>query len=335
MQRTAIPLEAVAERKNLVSAFAKAARGKRHRQNVQAFIREFDRNINGIGRDIVHAALPYGRFRCFRIFDPKERLIHAACFEDRIFHHALMNLAGPVLERAMTPFSYACRPGMGVHRAAKRVQHHCRQYPWYTRIDIAGYFASIGHECLLRVLQRKFKGQECISQLQRIVACYETAPQQGLPIGSLTSQYFANYFLDGLDRLLANLPMVQAQVRYMDDVIWWCDSRQQARETLAMVRDWLGQERGLKVKDNVQIHKSRQGVTWCGFRILQGAIRLSRRRKRRFQQRRRYWEQLYLEGVIDEIGLQRAYASVEAITAGTDSRAWRRENFARHPPLSV
>ncbi len=246
MKRTLITLEAIAERKNLIEAFHKAAKGKRYRGDVRAFVQAFDNNLNRLGTDIRDARLPYGKFRAFQIHDPKKRLIHAACFEDRIFHHALMNLAGGVLERAMMPSSYACRPNMGVHKAA-----------------------------------------------------------------------------------------VRANIRYMDDILWWCDSREVVEMTLQTVRHWLQQERGLQIKANVQIQPSKQGVTYCGFRILQGTIRLSRRRKRRYQQRRQYWEQLYLNGMIDANQLQLAHAAVHAITVGTDSLAWRQENLRRHPPISL
>lgn len=335
MKRTLITLEAIAEYKNLILAFHKAAKGKRHRRDVQAFLQHFDTNLNRLGDDIRAARLPYGKFRAFQIHDPKKRLIHAACFEDRIFHHALMNLAGEVLERAMMPTSYACRPNMGVHKAAQHVQQHLREYAYYAKIDISGYFAAIDHTRLLQVLLRRFKGAECTAQLQRIIASHESTPQRGLPIGSLTSQYFANYYLDGLDRLLASLPAVRAHLRYMDDILWWCDNRQAVVATLQTVKHWLQQERGLQVKPNVQIQPSKQGVTYCGFRILQGTIRLSRRRKRRYQQRRQYWEQLYLNGMIDANQLQLAHAAVQAIAAGTDSLAWRQENLRRHPPLSL
>ena len=127
MKRKTITLEEIAEIKNLMIAFHKAAKGKRYRDDVQHFLQRFDENINQLGADIWQQTLPYGRFREFQIYDPKKRLIHAACFEDRIFHHALMNLAGDVLERAMSPTSYACRPNRGVHKAVKKVQKHLRQ----------------------------------------------------------------------------------------------------------------------------------------------------------------------------------------------------------------
>ncbi len=335
MRRVRITLEAIAERKNLVLALHKAARGKSQRHDVLAFTQNIDENLNRLGRDIRAARLPYGRFRSFEIHDPKKRLIHAACFEDRIFHHALMNLAGPTLDYAMMPQSYACRTGMGVHRAVNKVQQHLRQFDYYCMIDIDGYFASIPHQRLLAVLQRRFKGRECIAQLARIVSSYQTNPEFGLPIGSLTSQYFANYYLDGLDRLLADLPMIRAHVRYMDDSIWWCDSRLAVQDSLKIIVKWLNAKRGLQIKPTVQIHSSKQGVSFCGFRILRGVIRLSRRRKRRYQQRRQYWEQLYQEGAISEQQLQLAHAAVHAITVGTDSLAWRQENLRRHPAFEV
>jgi hypothetical protein len=215
------------------------------------------------------------------------------------------------------------------------VQRHLRQYPYYGKIDIAGYFASISHQRLLTVLMTRFKGNEVNAQLQRIIASYQVSLQYGLPIGSLTSQYFANYYLDGLDRLLAALPAVRAQIRYMDDIIWWCDSRQAVLDTLKTITDWLHKERDLQVKPSLQIQGSRQGVTYCGFRLLPGVIQLSRRRKRRYQQRRQFWEQLYFQELISSCQLQKAYAAVHAITVATDSAAWRRKNLLRFPPLIV
>jgi len=192
MKRTLITLDAVADHKNLALAFHKAAKGKHFRLDVQVFLQNFSDNLNQLGEDICQGKLPYGDYRVFEIYDPKHRLIHAACFVDRIFHHALMNVAGTVLEQAMMPTSYACRPNKGVHKAASKVQQHLRQYAYYGKIDISGYFASISHSRLLQILMHRFKGKECHAQLVRIINSYHASPAHGLPIGSLTSQYFAN-----------------------------------------------------------------------------------------------------------------------------------------------
>jgi len=335
MRRLSISLDEIAERKNVVLAFYKAAKGKRSRDNVRLFLQDFDRNINQLCDDILNAKLPYGNFRAFQIYDPKKRLIHAACFEDRIFHHAFINIAGEALERRMQDSSYACRQNKGVHKAAKAVQKNLQKYPYFVKIDIDGYFPSISHECLLSLLARCFKGTEILDQLSWIVKCYEVRQGYGLPIGSLTSQYFANYYLNALDCLLAEHLLVKANVRYMDDVIWWCETRTIAKQILQEVREWLRLERKLTVKSSVQILASKQGVSYCGFRISQGTVRLSRRRKRRYQERRLYWEKQYNNGTISTLELQQAYAAVHSVTEATDSLSWRRENLKRHPPIGL
>ena len=335
MKRQRITLECIAERKNLLSAFQKAAKGKRYRGDVQAFLADFDSKLNQLGADIRQCHLPYGRYRSFQIYDPKQRLIHAACFEDRVFHHALMNQAGGVLERAMVEHSYACRPNKGVHKAVLQVQKNLQRFKWYCKIDISAYFTAISHSKMLDLLMKRFKGDEINNQFKRVLDSHNADSKEGLPIGSLTSQYFANFYLDGLDRLLNSIAVVRANVRYMDDIIWWCDSRKTALTVLQQITKWLCHERGLQTKQSIQVQPSSQGVTYCGFRILQGTVRLSRRRKRRFQQRREYWESCYLEGLIDAQQLQLAHTSVQAITHGTDSLAWRRENLRLHPAIEV
>ncbi len=321
MKRVAILLDAIAAVDNLALATYRAARGKQTRHDVRRFFQRFDAHINQLAADIRAGRTPYGRFRRLTIRDPKPRIIHAACFEDRIFHHAVTRFAGPVLERALTPTTFACRQGMGNHAAVRQVQRHLRRFPWYVKIDMQHYFDTIDHACLLRLLQRRFKGQAFLALLQRILACYEVTPGKGLPIGALASQHFANYYLDGLDRyILEDLP-AYAQVRYMDDTIWWCDSRARARETLAQVCAYAANRRLLTVRANVQINRSVHGASFCGYRITPGQLRLSRRRQRRYQQLRRDWERAYALGRIDALALQQAYAAVHAITMPADSAA--------------
>jgi hypothetical protein len=222
-----------------------------------------------------------------------------------------------------------------VHRAAGRVQQCIRRYAWYCQIDISNYFANIDHEILLAVLLRRFKGDEFSQQLQRLLDSYHHEPGKGLPIGSLTSQYFANYYLDGLDRLLDGLPQVRAHVRYMDDVVWWGDGKQQVKQVLQQVQAYLHGERQLHIKPAWKIQYSTHGISYCGYRILPGAVRLSVRRKRRYQQRRLYWERQYQRGHITANQLQTAYAAVHSILQGTNSSAWLRQNLHHHPPIPL
>jgi retron-type reverse transcriptase len=333
MKRLYISLEMIADYNNLLVATYKAARGKRSRSNVHHFLENTNDELTKLGEDIRQEKLPYGRFQTFEIFDPKQREIHAACFQDRVFHHALMNIAGEKLETAMFFHSYACRKNKGVHKAVQQVQKNLQRFQWWVKIDIASYFATIDHQRLLQLLQRCFKGKEIHQQFARVLVHCPKHQTHGLPIGSLTSQYFANYYLDGLDRKLANHQQVKANVRYMDDVIWWCLSKQKARQTLSEIKEYLQLERGLQVKKSTQILPSSSGVSYCGFRITQGNIRMSRRRKRNFTKRRLYWENEYRYGRITANQLQTAYAAVHAIGQGTNNLLWRQKQLINKPSI--
>jgi len=335
MRRTRIDLATVAAIPNLAAATALAARGKRERPAVAAFLSDLEGNLGTLAERILAGRAPVGENRRFCIRDPKPRVIHAACFPDRVLHHAVMREAGPVLERAMTDTSFACRPGKGTLAAVQAARGAVQRHPWYVKVDVSGYFEHIDHAVLLGLLARRFKGDGFLALLGRIVHGYEAAPGRGLPIGSLTSQYFANYYLDGLDRLLLEGLRVRAQLRYMDDVLWFCDTREEARSTLAAVREWLDRERLLRLKDAVQVGGSCRGVTFCGYRVLPGVMRLGHRRRARYRARRRHWEAAFHEGQIEALALQRGYDAVRAIAIHADSRGWRSQDLARHPAPEV
>jgi retron-type reverse transcriptase len=335
MKRTRIELEDIASLDNLACAVYKAGRGKRLRSDVCDFFRHFDDNIARLQSDINNAQMPYGRFKRFTIHDPKKRVIHAACFEDRVFHHAVMNLAEPTFERSLVPSTFACRPGKGSLAAVKQVQHAIRRYRWYVKVDIEHYFESIGHGLMLDLLKRRFKGQDFLALLARIIQGHHPSAGKGLPIGSLTSQHFANYYLDGLDRFIIERLPARAHVRYMDDVIWWVDDKKTAVQTLEEVTHYVEQNRRLKIKSSTQINRSRRGVSYCGYRILPGALRLSARRRRRYASHRRAWEKAWHMGLISDTKLQSAYDAVYAVTAHADSRSWRKGNLDRYPAYDV
>ena len=156
-----------------------------------------------------------------------------------------------------------------------------------------------------------------------------------MPIGSLTSQYFANYYLDCFDRFLLETLKVKAYVRYMDDIIFWDDDKRRVKDCLQAIKEYLDKERKLVLNSNIQINRSIKGVTFCGFRIFPGTLKLSKRRKQRYIARKNYWEKMYINGLIDEKKLQCAYDSVHAITANADSIGWRKKFFCDLPEIDV
>jgi len=216
MKRSGVSLDAVADWHNLSAAFHRAALGKGHRTEVIQFKKDLPNRLANLRKDILAGTVTVGQMRCFHIRDPKPRIIHAPCFPERVLHHALMASVGPVLDRGLVADTYACRTGKGALAAVRRAQHHLQRWPWYAKIDIRSYFANIDHAILGELLARRFKDQPLLALMARIINAHHAAPGKGLPIGALTSQQFANYYLSGLDRLLLEACRVRGFVRYMD-----------------------------------------------------------------------------------------------------------------------
>lgn len=335
-RRSPVGLDAVASIETLSRAFWRASRGKSESEEVQRFAADLDGALAQLGRDILDGRAPEGRWNAFEIHDPKPRQILAPCFRDRVLHHAMMAHMGPVMERALVDDTYACRPGKGTLAAVLRAQHHGRRFPWFVKADMRAYFASIDHATLRGILRRRFKNPGLLALCDRILERTPVpSPGRGLPIGALTSQYFANAYLDVLDRYLLETLRVRAMVRYMDDVVWWCDTHEEAKATLAAAKSFVDRERGLEIKPSAMIGRSVHGLPFLGFRVLPGALRLSLRRRRRYTAARARWERAHDEGLVDDVGLQAGYASALGITAHAQAAAWRLAELARRPTIDV
>ena len=167
---------------------------------------------------------------------------------------------------------------------AQRLQ---RRHRWFAKIDMRRYFDSIAHDQLLRLLRRRFKSAGLLRLFRSVVTSFEKSPGHGLPIGSLTSQYFANHYLSPLDRRLQGDPAIRGFVRYMDDVVWWCDTRSTAGQTAKEIEAFVRRECGLELKAPAAIQRTDRGLGFCGFAIHRHRLLLSRRRRKRYLRARR------------------------------------------------
>jgi len=327
VRRDRITLEMIAERANLMLAVWKAARGKRTRPAVTRYLDDLDRNLNALADEILTERAPRGRFHTFTIHDPKRRTITAACFADRVLHHAILNLAESRFERMLVPSTYACRPGKGVHAAVAAVQRHlqcCDDRPWLVQVDVDGYFPSIDHRILTELLARRFKDDRFLALLGRIIDRGASSGRAcGLPIGSLTSQHFANAYLDGADRFLLSLPGVRGHVRYMDDIVWWCRDRRVASESLRELVGHLRETRALRLKTSARIVRSECGLQYCGFRVRRGVVLASSRKLSRYRRACRRIEEAMKRGRVAEQDIQRASDGALATLAGCETSGFR------------
>ena len=205
MNRTGNLYACIAEPENLRLAFLKAIRGKRGKQEVLDYTVRLDKNLRLLRAQLLACQVDVGHYHFFTVHDPKERVICAASFPERVLHHAIMNVCEPVLERYAIHDSYACRTGKGMHAAVLRAQAFARQYPWFLKLDIRKYFESIHHATLMSLLERRFKDQAVLGSIRTILETYAVQPGRGLPIGNLISQHLANFYLGHLDHWIKEL----------------------------------------------------------------------------------------------------------------------------------
>jgi RNA-directed DNA polymerase len=329
MKRYGQLMAKVADPENLRLAFLRAAKGKRGKTDCQAFQARLDENLATLGAELVTGEVAVGDYHSFKVHDPKERLICAASFRERVMHHALMNVCEPVLERAAVFDSYACRKGKGRERAVARAQGYARTHRWFVKMDIRKYFDSIHQATLRELLGRKFKDPVLLGVFDRILASYHTAPGRGLPIGNLTSQHFANFYLSPLDRFLKEELRRRAYVRYMDDFVVWGESGGELRALCGRARDFLADELKLELKHTAAINRTAFGMDFLGYRLFPGRVRLARRSKVRFMRKFRRYEAAQRCGRWGELKLQQRVQALLAFILPADSGAFRRHNLER------
>ena len=330
-QRERIDLYDVAAWPNLEAALWQAARGKRARPDVAAFLADAQPGLNRLRAALQGGRLPDGSLRRFAIRDPKPRIIHAAPFIDRIAHHALVRLMEPRLERALLPTSFACRPGRGVHAALLYAQDLMRQRPlaWTLKLDVEHFFPNIEHVRLLALLRRRFKGS-AMRLVENIVHGHASAPGRGLPIGSLTSQHFANQYLGELDRAALARPECLAHLRYMDDLVLWCPSLDAARALHGYLAAFARDDLALTLKPPA-IQRCDRGLALCGMRLGPRGIRLGLRRQRAWRQHWRAARERWLGGVDADNAHQRACDMLRALALPASAARWQRGVMAHWP----
>lgn len=324
MKRAAVSISSIVDRGNLVRAVWRAARGKRDRESARAFVAGLENNLEAIREGLLEGTFDFGNFTAFRIFDPKERTIHAPRFSVRVAQHAIMAVCEPEFERVLIDDTFACRAGRGTQAAARRALHFARRFPWCLKMDVRKYFDSVDHEILLRLLGRRFKDRELMSLFRRIVASYETEEGKGLPIGSLMSQHFANFYLNPLDRLVKDGMGMKGYARHMDDTLVWAGSKAELEAARECIEAFASKRLKLEMKRPARIAPSHQGVDFVGFHAHPAGLRLARATQRRARKRLRRQLRAFEAGRLSERDWQ-----IRLETAAALARRTGREDAVR------
>ena len=204
----------------LLAAFGRAFRGNRRNPAACRFHLDLEPQLLALSAELRQQRYVPDPYRFFSIRRPKRRLISVASFRDRVVHHALVGALEPCFEPRFIRHSYACRRGKGTHLALEQVQRWCRRFPYYLKTDVDDYFASIDHGVLHDRLARVINDRRVLRLCRRVIgnARLPTVPpgvHWGLPIGNLTSQFWANVYLDPLDHFVRDGLRQGAYLRYM------------------------------------------------------------------------------------------------------------------------
>lgn len=323
MKRAGDLFYAIIDFDNLLEAFHKAQLGKADREGVKIFRAGLNDNIASLRSAIIDDTLVLGNYRYFTVHDPKTRLICAADFPERVVHHALINVIGTFLERRMIYHSYACRKGKGQHQALETARCFSRNHRFYLKTDIKKCFDSIPHTGLMSMLSRLFKDCRLLLLCKKIIDSYHVEPGHGLPIGNLTSQYFANAYLDIFDHWIEERCRVMCYLRYMDDMLVFGE-----KNDLVVIRekckDYLVSELGLSLNKGGMINRTEAGVGFLGRTVFPNGIRLSKRTKKRVRTKFHRYETMWDKGYWDSATLQRRMESLWAGMKTSNSLGWRR-----------
>lgn len=323
MKRIGNLFDRVVDRDNLRLAVTKAMRGKRDRPEVGAFLHDLDRRLEEMAEQLREGTFTLGCYRQFIRFDPKERIITAPCFAERVLHHAVINICEPAFERWLIADTFACRAGKGRLAALDRARQFAMRFPCFLKLDIRKYFDSVPHDRLLELLARRFKDRQLLGLFGRIVRSFRGGMERGLPIGSLTSQHFANFYLGWFDRFVKEQLRIRGYVRYMDDMGLWADSKAKLADALVATEGFLRDELRLTLKPTPYVNRVQHGMDFLGCRLYRWHMILNRRSRRRFRRRLDWLERCHDSGRLTERQLQDRATAMSAFTRTPGLCSWR------------
>ena len=327
MKRAGNLLDRIADPENLYTAFWKSARHKEQKEDVQNYREHLDRNIHLLQDQLYSGNLDIGNYHYFTIYDPKKRMICAAAFPERVLHHAIMNVCHDYFEKYQIYDSYETRINKGTHKALQRALFFHSRQDKYLKLDIHKYFDSINHRVLKAQLEMIFKDYRLLSLLYRIIDTYETLPGTGLPIGNLTSQYFANHYLAGFDHFVKEKMRIKSYVRYMDDMIIWFNKPFTGEKILTDVSEYISDHLNLSLNRSIQ-NNCNHGVTFLGYRLLTDHIELASKSKKRFVRKISTYEEFLNRGIWSQQDYQRHVTPMISYTEHASAKGFRRKIFA-------
>jgi len=299
---------------NLYVAYLKARRSRRYDVEVLRFAARLEEELIALYRELSTETYRTGEYRTFVVCEPKRREVAALPFRDRVAHHAICNVIEPLFDRGFIHHSYACRTGKGTHAGADQITAWFRLLwrtgisPYVLQADISRYFASVDHATLISILHRRIACDRTMGLLTHIIDG-AGANRKGMPIGNLTSQLFANIYLNELDQFVKHELHAKYYLRYMDDFVILHPSKAQLRQWRYAIAAFLDERLHLSLNERTTIFPASQGIDFLGYRIWRTHRLLRKRSIRDMKRKLKRFERQYSEGQATRTQI---YASIQS-----------------------
>jgi len=307
--------EQIANFENLHAAYLLARRGKRYNADALQFGSNLEENLLCLRDELRSGDFRTGEYRIFTVYEPKERLVAALPFRDRVVHHALCRVIEPIWEARFIHDSYACRVRKGTHAGVDRLTQFLREVRregevYVLKMDVRSYFPSVQHGILLQLLARHIRCSETMRLIEEIISSWPVnGIGIGLPIGNLTSQLCANIYLHELDQFAKQDLKAKRYLRYMDDAVIVHNDKKWLRAAHKSIAGFLDEQLCLQLNSKTSIFPAAQGVNFLGYRIWWSHRLLRKRSVTQMRRKLRWFEREYAAG---RIGFDKIDASVQS-----------------------
>lgn len=291
--------------RKLLEAHNKTKKGKRFKKQVIEFEMDLESNIIQIEKQLLNGTYKFSKYFEFRIYEPKERIIKTLKYRDRVVQTWYVeNFLKPYFAVSFISDSFACIEGKGTHKAVDQMQIYLkkadREYKdvWVLKCDISKFFFNIDCEILYKIIEKKIKDKDFLDFTKNILYS-ENETGISIPIGNYTSQFYANIYMNELDKYVKEVLKIKYIERYMDDFVLILKSKQEAKDILDKITVFLDINLHLKLNQKTAYFKASQGVNFCGYRIWKTHKLFRNQSKKKIKRKLKNFENLYKEDRIE------------------------------------
>lgn len=307
-------LEEIFSFENLYRAHKDCRRSKQHKGEVIRFEISLFLNLEKIRNEILHHKYKLSKYHTFFIYEPKKRVIEAPSYKDRIVIRCFCEqVLKPKIERRLIYDNAACRKNKGTHFSIKRLECFLKReylkennnHIYFLKCDIRKYFPSINHDILIHLLEDVDFTEDEMEFIKLLITTQPTNQNIGLPLGNQSSQWFALFYLNKVDRLIKEKLKIKGYIRYMDDMILISRDKEYLRYCLTQIEKICKEELSLSLNQKTQIGKVSRGIDFLGYRhILDERGRVIRKlrssSKIRLKRHLKVLEKLKEKGIVDD-----------------------------------